>query len=189
MGYTMQQTLKEARMAGAAWSKTVAGLAALGFLAACGGASEPNLLNITKTGNGPDEFAILPTKTLQAPSDYAALPTPTPGGINLSDPTPEADAVAALGGNPARLAGGGVQDPALVGHATRFGVQPGIRQDLAAVDLQYRRDNDGRLLERIFNVNVYFKAYCKFELDQYAELERFRRAGVRTPAVPPDPAQ
>jgi len=176
-------------MAGARLLRIAAGITALGLLAACGGASEPNLLNLKKSGDGPDEFAILPTKTLRAPADYAVLPAPTPGGANLTDPTPQADAVAALGGNPARLSGGGVQDPALVGHATRFGVQPGIRQELAAIDLQYRRDNDGRLLERIFNVNVYFKAYRKFELDQYAELERFRRAGVRTPAVPPDPAQ
>jgi hypothetical protein len=44
-------------------------------------------------------------------------------------------------------------------------------------------------LERLFNVNVYFKAYKKQELDQYRELERFRRAGIRTPAAPPDPAR
>jgi len=176
-------------MTGATLIRTILGLAALGLLAACGGASEPRLLNLKKSGPGPDEFTILPTKTLQAPTDFANLPTPTPGGANLTDPTPQADAVAALGGNPARLSGGGIRDGALVNHATRFGVQPGIRQELAELDLQYRRDNDGRLLERLFNVNVYFKAYRKFELDQYTELERFRRAGVRTPAVPPDAAQ
>ncbi|WP_108483672.1 DUF3035 domain-containing protein [Oceaniglobus ichthyenteri] len=173
-------------MSGATLGKIGAGLVALGLLAACGGANEPQLMNLKSPGNGPDEFAILPTKPLQAPESYASLPAPTPGSANRTDPTPKADAVAALGGNPGRLSGGGVQDPALIGHTTRFGVQPTIRQELAALDLQYRRDNDGRLLERLFNVSVYFKAYRKFELDQYRELERFRRAGVRTPAVPPE---
>ena len=54
-------------------------------LAACGGADEPNLLNIKQDrSEGPDEFAILPSKPLQMPEDLAALPPPTPGGSNLS---------------------------------------------------------------------------------------------------------
>lgn len=159
-------------------------------LAACSDADrEPRLLNLTGEGPGPDEFGIVPTKPLEAPEDFAALPEPTPGGVNRTDPTPEADAVAALGGSPARvLEGGGIRDQALVARATRFGVDENIRERLAAADLEYRRANDGRLLERLFNVNVYFKAYAPFSLDRYAELERFRRAGIRTPAVPPDPA-
>jgi hypothetical protein len=40
----------------------------------------------------------------------------------------------------------------------------------------------------VFNVSVYFKAYRPQSLDQYAELYRLRRAGVRTVAAPPDPA-
>lgn len=136
---------------------------------------------------GPDEFLILPNKPLQSPEDYSALPAPTPGGRNLADPTPEADAVAALGGNPDRvLQGGGVQDGALIARAGRFGVAEGIREQLAAEDLEFRKKNDGRILERLFKTNVYFKAYRKQELDQYRELERFRAAGVRTPAVPPE---
>ena len=66
-------------------------------------------------------------------------------------------------------------------------VDPNIRAELAAADLEYRRQNDGRLLERLFNVNVYFQAYEPLSLDQYAELERLRRAGIRTSAAPPDP--
>ena len=61
----------------------------------------------------------------------------------------------------------------------------GIRQTLATEDLEFRRKNDGRLLERIFNVNVYFKAYRDYALDQYAELARWRKAGARTPSAPP----
>ena len=62
-------------------------------------AREPDLITFkaTNDGDGPDEFAILPSKPLQAPENYAELPAPTPGGTNLTDPTPEADMVVALG--------------------------------------------------------------------------------------------
>ncbi|MEO9824735.1 MAG: DUF3035 domain-containing protein [Paracoccaceae bacterium] len=156
-------------------------------LAACGGDSDPNLLNIKQPrGEGPDEFAVLPSKPLEIPQDLATLPQPTPGGVNRTDPTPEADLALALGGNPAVLSRSGA-DGALRTHVGRYGVDPQIRAQLAAADLEFRRQNDGRLLERIFNVNVYFKAYEPFELDQYRELERLRRAGVRTSGIPPEP--
>jgi hypothetical protein len=163
-------------------------LAAMALLAACGrGDREPQLLNIRSAT--PDEFSILPTRPLEQPQDYASLPEPTPGGRNLVDPTPKEDAVAVLGGNPAALSRAGIPagDAALVAHAGRFGVSPAIRPELAAADLEYRRRNDGRLLERVFNVNVYFRAYERLSLDQHAELERWRQLGVRTPSAPPDP--
>ncbi len=159
-------------------------------LSACGGRKEPRLMNIVANRAGPDEFTILPGKPLQSPEDFSALPTPTPGGSNLTDPTPRADAVAALGGRPERLARTGVVrgDGALVTRATRYGVASDIRQTLAAEDLAFRRSHKGRLLERAFNVNVYYRAYRKQSLDQYKELRRFRRLGVRTPAAPPETA-
>ena len=165
----------------------VAVLIAAGLVSACARDREPQLLNIRTTT--PDEFGILPTKPLEAPVDYTALPEPTPGGSNRVDPAPHADAVAALGGNPAALARTGIPaaDGALFRHASRYGVTPSIRPELAAADLEYRRANDGRLLERAFNVNVYFRAYRPMSLDQHAELERWRRAGARTPSAPPDP--
>lgn len=154
-------------------------------LSACG-ADQPILMNISSDGT-PDEFAILPTKPIEIPRDLASLPAPTPGGSNRVDPTPAADAVAALGGNAATLSRGGIpaSDQALVARAARYGVSPGIRTQLAAEDLEFRRRNDGRLLERIFDVNVYFRAYRRQSLDQHRELERFRRAGVRTVGAPP----
>ncbi|MDJ1016466.1 MAG: DUF3035 domain-containing protein [Paracoccaceae bacterium] len=165
--------------------------AAMGLivLAACGsGNKEPDLLNISQPrGAGPDEFAVLPSKPLVIPEDLATLPPPTPGGGNLTDPTPRADAAAALGGNAAVLARGAT-DGALLAYSGRYGVASDIRPRLAAEDLAFRRANDGRLVERLFNVNVYFRAYEPYELDQYAELERLRRAGIRTSAAPPDPA-
>jgi hypothetical protein len=135
-------------------------------------------------GAGPDEFLVLPSKPLEAPENYTDLPVPTPGGANRTDPTPEADAIAALGGSIDR---GQAGSAALMAHARRFGVQANIREVLAKEDLEWRRDNDGKLLERLLNVNVYFKAYDKMLLDQYAELERWRAAGYDTPSAPPDP--
>ena len=155
-------------------------------VAACAG--DPSLMNVTQTGDGPDEFAILPPRPLELPQNLAELPTPTPGGANRTDPTPTADAVAALGGNPAAVTrGGGVPsgDGALVGYAARNGVSPDIRQVLAAEDAQFRMENQGKLLERWANVNVYFRAYEPLALDQYSELERWRAAGVRNVAAPP----
>ncbi len=166
-------------------------LAASVALSACSRNSEPRLLNITSTTRGPDEFAILPNKPLQQPESFSELPPPAPGARNLVDPSPNEDAIAALGGNPAAVARGGIPaaDGGLVSYASRFGVNGGIRQQLAAEDLEFRRRNNGRPLERMFNVNVYFRAYRRQALDQYAELERFRRLGVRTPAAPPEPLE
>lgn len=156
------------------------GICAVLAMAACS-KKEPSLLNIKSQQEGPDEFSILPNKPLTLPDDYTALPTPTKGGSNRTDVTPLADATRALGGNP----DAGIRDGGLVNYASRYGVAPGIRTALASEDLEYRRKNDGRLLERVFNVNVYFKAYREQSLDQYAELERMRRLGVRTSSSPP----
>lgn len=153
-------------------------------LTACG-SDDPQLFNIRKTDRTPDEFSILPSQPLQTPPDLAVLPTPTPGGTNRTDPTPKASAIAALGGNAERGVGA---DGGLLASVQRYGVDPNIRGQLAAEDLEFRRKNDARLLERVFNVSTYFKAYRPLSLDQYAELLRLRRAGVRTVAAPPDPA-
>ncbi len=155
---------------------------------ACGNRNtQPDLLNFPGA-KSPDEFTVLPGKPLEAPEDYGFLPAPTPGGGNRTDPTPKADAVVALGGRGAAIARDGAPgaDGGLIAHASRFGTAPDIRRTLAAEDLQFRRRNNGRLLERLFNVNIYFRSYERQSLDQYAELRRLRRLGVRTPAAPPD---
>ncbi|SOB95076.1 DUF3035 domain-containing protein [Rhodobacter maris] len=160
-------------------------------LAGCGRSDKaPQLMHLRSDTPGPDEFGILPTKPLEMPEDLAALPAPTPGGSNLTDPTPAADAIAALGGNPDRLNTAGVPagDGALVSRAGRFGTETGIRTALADEDLEYRRKNNGKFLERLFGVNTYLKAYGPMALDQEAEIERWRRAGLRTPAAPPSGA-
>lgn len=166
----------------------VTAMAALALLAlsACGGGDDqPRLMQLRSSTNGPDEFAIVPPKPLEMPEDMAALPEPTPGGENRTDQRPLDDAVVALGGNPDARRGVPAGDAALYNHASRFGVQQDIRGQLAAEDLQWRRDNKGRILERLFNVNVYYNAYDKQSLDQSRELSKWRRKGLRTPSAPP----
>lgn len=163
--------------------RTILALTVAAIVAGCGGGDKPpQLMNIRTTSAGPDEFGVLPPKALQMPTDLAALPEPTPGGSNLTDPTPEADAIIALGGRPGAGASG---DAGLISHASRHGSNAGIRSVLASEDLEWRRDNNGRVLERLFNVNVYYRAYKDQALDQHAELWRWRQRGAKTPSAPP----
>lgn len=154
-------------------------------VSACG---EKNLRVLQSGSTGPDEFLVLPGKPLTPPTDYAALPAPTPGGTNLSDATPKHDLVATLGGRPSALdAGSGIPagDGALVTAASRYGVEPGVRQTLAA---QHKKDVDkarrtGRL--KIVPVDRYKQAFEKEALDPYLVTEQFRRSGFGTPSSPP----
>jgi hypothetical protein len=164
--------------------RAIVALSALLVLVACGGNGVPELMNL-RTGQGPDEFGIVPPKPLAMPESLADLPEPTPGGTNRTDRDPEAEAAIALGGRPAAAGGIPAGDSALMAHASRYGVEGNIRQTLATEDLQWRRDNKGRILEQLFNVNVYYKAYRDQRLDQQAELARWRALGLRTPSAPP----
>jgi hypothetical protein len=155
-------------------------------LAACGG-SGGNLYNLNRGNDGPDEFSVLPTKPIEMPEDMAALPPPTPGGTNRVDPTPDADAFAALGGNAEVLTRGG--DPRIVNYASRYGVDPAIRQQLAVADAEYRQGQGPLLLERVAGVTTYYRAYAPFALNAEAESARFRRAGIPTPSAPPPPVE
>ncbi len=161
--------------------------AAVLALAACSDPENPILMHAASQERGPDEFSILPTRPLEMPADLSSLPPPNPGGVNRVDPQPEVDIVRALGGNPAAAVARGTADGAIVTHASRMGRDDNIRAQLAAEDLAIRQRNRGRLLERVFSVNVYHRAYEAMWLDKYAELERWRRAGVRTPSAPPRP--
>ena len=160
------------------------GTAAL-LLSACSDSENPILMNAAASERGPDEFSIVPTRPLEMPTNLSELPVPNPSGSNRVDPQPRADIARALGGNPAAAVARGTADGGIVNHASRFGRSEGIRDQLAAEDLEVRRRNQGRLLERLFSVNVYHRAYEFMWLDKYAELERWRRAGARTPSAPP----
>ncbi|WP_107817159.1 DUF3035 domain-containing protein [Celeribacter persicus] len=136
-------------------------------LVACGQGRE-RVPNRVKTG--PDEFSIVPAKPLEKPASYNDLPVPTPGGSNRTDATPNADAIVALGG---RVPTGGV-DGGIVSYASRYGVDPRIRADLAEDDAKKRT---GR--------GSYERAYKRFALDSYEEWLRLRALGIQVPSAPP----
>ncbi|MBC7131621.1 MAG: DUF3035 domain-containing protein [Roseovarius sp.] len=171
--------------------KTVLVFMAAALVAGCGGRDrEVSLANIRHTGNGPDEFSIIPGKPLEMPQDMAALPTPIPGGPNRTDQDPLADGVAALGGNLAviRTETPSPAHAGLLAHATRYGRDPAIRQTLAVEDREIRsRYGRVNVLRGIMPGDDYVQAYERQWLDAQAEERRLRRAGVRTPAAPPAP--
>lgn len=164
--------------------KAIICTAMLLILTACAG-GDRGLRDLRSNGGGPEEFQVLPVNPLILPNDVTNLPTPTPGGTNRTDPAPNADAVAALGGNPNALIPNGIpaRDGALIAAASRNGVDPAIRQTLAAEDEAFRtrQSRFGFFRGR----DRYFQAYARQALDAYAELQRFRNAGVATPSAPP----
>ena len=171
--------------------KTVLILLSVAVVAGCSGRErDVSLTRLRASSNGPDEFSIIPSKPLEMPEDMAALPAPTPGGPNRTDQNPVADGVAALGGNLAvtQTEAPSAANSALLAHSTRYGRDPEIRQTLAAEDREIRnRYGQVNLLRGILPGDDYTQAYERQWLDAYAEERRLRRAGVRTPASPPDP--
>ncbi len=156
------------------------------LLSACSSSGDPHLMNLRAPGSGPDEFAIQPAKPLSMPQNMSALPAPTPGGSNLADTNPIADAVTALGGKPSSPAAPvPAADRGLVNYADRYGPVTGIRDILAREDLAWRKAHGPRFTDWVFGMSVYFKAYKNFELDAYKELASWRAKGVATPSAPP----
>ena len=153
-------------------------------LAAC--ASGDGLCRLESPGNGPDEFAVMPMRPLDYPATNA-LPPPTPGGANLADPNPLGDAVAALGGDARGLLPTAVpaRDGALVAAASRNGVPADIRAVVAREDAAFRTSRARFATGGLFGTDPYWRAYAGQALDAYAELARFRAAGIEVPSAPP----
>lgn len=152
---------------------------------AVAGCSNKGLHNLRAPGTGPDEFMILPVKPLTAPKTYSELPAPTPGGGNLVDPTPTADAMVAMGGRQTEGEGIPAADGALVTAASRLGVEPGVRQTLDEQDAAFRKRQSRMSRLRLFPVDRYEQAYRRQALNPFPETEKFRRAGAGTPTSPP----
>lgn len=155
-------------------------------LAACSG--DGHLRHYINNSNGPEEFGIVPTKPLEMPADMTALPVPTPGATNRVDPTPQADAVVALGGKASALQASGVpsSDSALVTYAGRDGVDPAIRAKLAAADAKFRKHEARWSGLNPFGIDRYYEAYKKYSLDADAVAEKYRKLGYPTPSYPPE---
>ena len=155
---------------------------AMGLLAGCSGDRGLRQLSV---GNGPDEFSVMPSRPLQIPESLT-LPDPDAQSGNRADLAPRADAIVALGGDPARASAGGIpaRDSVLVAQVSRFGTSPDIRETLAAEDQAFRNRAG---VFNVFGGDRYFDAYARQALDAYAELARFAALGVAVPSAPPAP--
>ncbi|WP_298934461.1 DUF3035 domain-containing protein [uncultured Ruegeria sp.] len=161
---------------------------ALTVAAAVAGCSNPGLRDLEPPGQGPDEFSVLPVKPLTEPQDYAFLPAPTPGAGNLTDPNPNADAVAALGGNPAALnpnTSVPTSDAALVTASSRYGVPANTRQVVQEEDDAFRKRRGRWTGLRLFPVDRYAQVYERQSIDPFQETEAARGVGLETPSSPP----
>ncbi len=153
---------------------------------ALAGCANDGLREIRGSAMGPDEFMVQPVKPLVEPANYTDLPTPTPGQANLTDRNAIAEGIAAFGGRPEATAGGiPASDGALVQQASRFGVTPEIRQELAESDAAFRRRKARFTQFKIVPTDRYNQAYRGQSLDAEAEAARWRSAGARTPSAPP----
>ena len=161
------------------------------FLSACSPRGGSERVLSPKSGGKllpTDEFSAAPTNPIELPDSPASLPSPSKSLPDRAQKDAAGEALAALGGN---RGGGSSEIPAgdreFVSYASRLGSDRNIRLVLAAEDEEFRRGRHGRLLERWFNVPLYFQAYEEMTLDEYAELERLRQSNIRTPSAPPPP--
>lgn len=171
-----------------ATSLTRGAIAALALaVAGCGGdtSDERSIVDrITASSfQTPNEFAVLPKKPLVLPDDLDTLPEPAPGTTSLADLTPNADAIAAVGGQSNR--GAPVASDRALLAATGVGAG-GIRRLLAAEDEEYRAGNPGYLLDRLLGLVGDGEIYSAYVLDAEAELLRLRARGIRVPQLPPE---
>lgn len=163
-------------------------IALVASMLAVAGCGSQDLRNVRTNSAGPDEFLILPAKPLERPANYTDLPPPTPGGTNLTDPQPGADAVAALGGRPSAMVDQGVpsSDAGLVSYVSRNGVPANIRQTTAQEDAQFRQRRGRWTSIRLFQTDRYNQVYGPQTLDSFAVERQARSRGVPTPTNPPE---
>lgn len=152
-----------------------------------GACANQGLVQMRSNSPGPDEFMVAPAKELVMPTNLTELPPPTPGQSNRTDVDPQAEMIVALGGRPDADDGAiPASDGALVTAASRFGVDPTIRNELATEDAEFRRKR-GRLTQfKIFPDNEYANVYRPQALDPRDTADAWRRAGARTPSAPPE---
>jgi hypothetical protein len=157
---------------------------ALVTLAACGNTDRP-LRDMRTSDGGPDEFSVIPAQPLALP-ETLTLVTPTPGGTNLADPTPKADAIAALGGNQAAQYAGGIPatESGLVAQVSRYGVDANVRAELAERDATLRQRKKRSNMFNPLNRDRYFALYAQQALDAEAELARLAALGIQVPNAP-----
>ncbi|AZV79804.1 DUF3035 domain-containing protein [Parasedimentitalea marina] len=164
------------------------GVIVLTTAVAVAGCGSKGLRELQQPSTGPDEFLVMPADPLTPPENYTSLPTPTPGGTNLTDQNPQAEAIVALGGNASSLnAGGNIpsSDGALVTASSRYGVDPNVRATLAAEDAAFRKREHRTAQFKLFAVDRYEEAYKKEALNPFEVSQLYRNSGYITPSAPP----
>ena len=80
-------------------------------------------------------------------------------------------------------------EAALINAASRNGVTANIRTITATEDADFRKRNKGKVLERWVGSDIYATRYRAQRLDEYAELLRLQKLGVKTPTAHPKGAR
>ena len=148
------------------------------------GAERVELCSALSTGGLTPSVGILRT-TIEVGLPVHVLIRPRPGGYVYDATEVEAMVADIVCSMELGAQGVGAADGALIAHASRHGVTPGVRQIAAEEDAEFRRRNGRRLLEVLARSNVYYRAYRPQSLDSRAELDRWRPTGVQTPTAPP----
>ncbi len=149
-------------------------------LAGCQNTNVAQGLRSAGIAGTPDEFMVLPTRPLEMPQDMAALPQPLPGTPNRVDYRPHEEAIAGLTGRPTIAAAGGEGLVAAAGP-----IDPTVRTQLAAEDVEWRRTHHGRLLERWFSTDRDALIYRPMVLNAPVAFDDMRATGVTVPPAPP----
>lgn len=76
-------------------------------------------------------------------------------------------------------------DGALVSAASRYGVDPNVRIDLAALDAKKRKRENRTARFKLFPVDRYQEAYKREAIRPDEVNALFRRSGFETPSAPP----
>lgn len=139
----------------------------------------------------PDEFSVVTKRPLEMPGSFVALPAPEPGKVSSRDPTPLADARAALAFEPVPASGGtgtlSATEAAILSSAGT--ADPSIRATLASE--QGTGAQEEYLLDRVFpRLREAREGADPNAIDAEAERLRLLEAGViprRTGGVSPIP--
>ncbi|WP_143040251.1 DUF3035 domain-containing protein [Albimonas donghaensis] len=158
-------------------------------LAGCGGGRRAIGDAFGLTVESPNAFNVSPRAPLRLPSDFAALPAPQPGAPSPLDPTPQADARAALASAGAPSGAGVSPSPgelALLGGAGAEAAQPGIRETLEEEVDASKNSEYG--LSSLFGYATPDGTEREV-LEPREAAEEVRAQGARTPTPAPAPAE
>lgn len=151
---------------------------------------------IAKKKPAPDEFQVLARKPLQMPGSGVSslrapgttLPTPEPGAISPLEPTPKADAMAALGADPRPSTSVSRGEVALLQAADAASASSEIRTQLAQenADREANAPYEAKPIWEVLGVTGDSGPYVDpaIVIDPVEESQRLQTAGLSAPSDP-----